>query len=309
MAESSGLGAQKANRRLVEALSASRRTRAMRLQIGNFPRRLDLEARLVIGGGLGFRSSGLGMQEMEEYLQTHTVSELKHLFEHNQIALANVWPGPLYWDEGDVWEQVFQVAERRCGIVAQLGGTQVGINTPSRWPKEPTEYEWNWLVEKYRRYADMLGQYKLNLVIEYLGPHCERPLRRVNYSFIDNLVAALQLVERIGRPNVGLIVDVMHWWSGGSTYEDLHKVSGLPLAVHFFDIMQDVTRETVNDWDRVLPGKGMIDLVRFLRILKGDGFDGDVMPELLRREDLAEADSWEGPKLIRDAYFAILDQV
>jgi hypothetical protein len=29
----------------------------------------------------------------------------------------------------------------------------------------------------------------------------------------------------------------------------------------------------------------------------------------LRAEELAEADSWEGPKLVRDAYFAILDQV
>jgi sugar phosphate isomerase/epimerase len=281
----------------------------VRLQIGNFPKRLDLEARLVIGGGLGYGSSGLGAQEMEEYLQAHTVDDLKHLFARNEIALAPVWPGPLYSHEGDLWEQILQVAERRCSIVAEVGGTQIGINTPTRWPKQPTEYEWDWLAGKYRGYAGMLEQYGLSLVIEYLGPHCARPRGGINYSFIDNLDAALQLVERIGCPNVGLIVDVMHWWSGGGTYEDLHKVKGLPLAVHFFDIPHGVTRETVNDWDRVLPGEGMIDLVRFLRILNEDGFEGDVMPELLRSEELAEADSWEGPKLIRDAYFAILDQV
>ena len=283
----------------------------MRLQIGNFPKRLDLEARLVIGGGLGYRSSGLGVHEMEAYLQTHTVSDLKYLFTRNEITLANVWPGPLYHHEAELWERMLQAAERRCEIIAELGGTQIGINTPGQWPKKPTEYEWDWLAGKYREYADTLNRYDLSLVLEYLGPHCGRPrwAHVVNYSFIDNLDAALQLVERIDRPNVGLILDVMHWWSGGSTYEDLHKAKGLPLALHFFDIPQGVTRETVNDWDRVLPGEGMIDLVRFLRTLKEDGFDGDVMPEILRSEELAEADSWEGPKRIRDAYFAVMDQV
>lgn len=283
----------------------------MRLQIGNFPRRLDLEARVVIGGGLGFGSTSIGATELDKWIQSGTVPQLKALLDRNGIALANVWAGPLYHHENELWSKMVEEARPRFEAVVQLGGKQIGINTPNRWPKAVTEFEWDWLVAKYRDYADILATYNLDLVLEYLGPHCGRPRHWsvVQYSFIDNINAALELVRRIDRTNVGLIVDVIHWWAGGGTFDDLAKVKNMPLALHFFDLPHGITLETVEDTDRVLPGEGFVDLPRFLRILKENGFDGDVMPEILRAEDLAEADSWEGPKKIRDAYFKVFAQV
>jgi len=283
----------------------------MRLQIGNFPRRLDFEARVVIGGGLGFGSTSIGTIELDKWIHNNALSELKTLLDRNDIALANVWVGPLYHHEGDLWREMVEQARPRLEAVARLGGKQIGINTPNRWPKAVTEFEWDLLVAKYRSYADTLAAYDLDLVLEYLGPHCGRPRHPsvVLYPFVDNINAALELVERIDRPNVGLILDVIHWWAGGGTFEDLARVKDIPLALHFFDLPKGITLDTVEDTDRVLPGEGFLDLPRFLRILKDNGFDGDVMPEILRAEDLAEADSWEGPKRIRDAYFAVFAQV
>jgi len=285
----------------------------MRLQIANFPRRLDLEERLAIGGALGFGSSSIGVLngEVDQYLETHSVEDLKRAFARNKIALANVWPGPLYEHDGDLWVRKLREVKPRLDVIAELGGRQAAINTPICWPKQPDDHDWDWLVGKYREYADLLTQYGLELVLEYLGPHLAAPIRGSTavYPFVDNLNRALELVGRIGRQNVGLIVDVMHWWAGGSTYEELHKVKGLPLALHLFDIRKGAVRETAHDRDdRVLPGEGVIDLVRFLRILKQDGFDGDVQPELIAPEELLEADSWEGPKKIRDLYFRIMEQ-
>ena len=285
----------------------------MRLQIGNFPRRLDLEARLAIGGALGFGSSSIGVLngEVDRYLATHSVGDLKDAFTRNKIALANVWAGPLYEHDGDLWVQKLREVKPRLELIAEVGGRQVAINTPMGWPKQPDSHDWGWLVSKYREYADLLTQFGLELVLEYIGPHLAAPIRGslVVYPFVDNLNRALELVQRIDRPNVGLILDVMHWWAGGSTHEDLHKVKGLPLALHFFDIRKGAVRETAHDSDdRVLPGEGMIDLVGFLRVLKQDGFDGDVLPELIGLEEFLEADSWEGPKKIRDVYLGILEK-
>lgn len=286
----------------------------MRLQIANFPRRLDLETRLVIGGALGFRSSSIGVLngEVDQYLETHSIEDLKRAFVLNNIALANVWPGPLYEHDGELWEQKLREVRRYLELIAELGGQQVAINTPMCWPKQPDEHDWDWLLGKYREYADLLTTYGLELVLEYLGPHLAAPIRgsMVVYPFVDNLSKALELVGRIDRKNVGLILDVMHWWAGGSTHEDLHKAKGLPLALHFFDIRKGACRETAHDRDdRVLPGEGMIDLVGFLRVLSQDGFDGDVQPELIAPEEFVEADSWEGPKKIRDVYLGIMAQV
>lgn len=285
----------------------------MRLQIANFPRRLDFEAELIIGGGLGFRSTSFGGARIDELVGKYGIRGLKRLLDRNEIGLSNVWAGPLYQHEGGLWERKIQEVIPRLEAIAELGGRQIAINTPNRWPKAVTTFEWNWLVEKYRSYADQLRSYGLNLVCEYVGPQVERPQdpSAVPYPWIDNLKTAVEFVERIGRPNVGLIVDVIHWWVPGGTIEDLHRVKGLPLSLHFFDLPNGVTRETIEDDQRVLPGEGFLDLVTWLRTLRDDGFDGDVMPEVLgpRGRELAELDSWEGPRLVRDAYFKVLDQL
>ena len=99
------------------------------------------------------------------------MNTLKALLAKNGLVLANVWPGPLYHHEGELWDRVLDQAIPRIKAIAELGGTQIGINTPNRWPKAVTEFEWDWLIDKYRRYADVLRDYGLNLVLEYLGPH------------------------------------------------------------------------------------------------------------------------------------------
>ncbi len=283
----------------------------MRLQVGNFPRRLDFEGRVVIGGGLGFGSIGLGPDVLDAYLARHAADELKELLARNRMAVATAALGPSWNMEGELWDQALAQAEPRLELLAELGG-KVTFSAPNRWMKAVGEAEWDWLVNKFRAYADWVGAYGLEVVFEFLGPQVGRPdPRRIMYPWIMSLEAALELIERVERSNLGLILDVIHWWAGGGTYEDLHKVKGLPLTLHVFDLPGGVDPETMADSDRVLPGEGIIDLVRWLGILKRDGYEGDVMPEVLgpRAVELAEADSWEGPRMVRDIYRDLLNKV
>ncbi len=184
---------------------------------------------------------------------------------------------------------------------------------PNRWPKLVGEGEWHWMVGKFREYCDVLARYKMDLVFEFLGPQVGRPFPfQTMYPWIINLDAALELINRVDRPNLGLMLDVIHWWAGGDgDYESLHRVKGLPLTLHVFDLPHGIDRETMQDSDRLLPGEGFIDLVRWLGILRGDGFDGDVLPEVLgpQGKELAEADSWEGPRRVRDIYMELFRKV
>jgi 2-keto-myo-inositol isomerase len=283
----------------------------MRLQVGNFPRRLDFEGRVVIGGGLGFGSIGLGADILDAYLARDAADELKELLQRHRMAVATANLG-LSWNlEGDLWDQALAQAEPRLQLLGELGG-KATFMAPNRWMKAVGESEWEWLVSKFRQYADLASGYGVELVFEFLGPQVGRPdPRRIMYPWVMGLDSALELIERVNRPNLGLILDVIHWWAGGGTYEDLHKVKGLPLTLHVFDLPEGVEPETMADSDRCLPGEGFVDLVRWLRILKDDGYEGDVMPEVLgaRAAELAEADSWEGPRMVRDVYMDLLNKV
>lgn len=283
----------------------------MRLQVGNFPGRLDLTARVVIGGGLGFGSVGLGADVLDSYLARNAVDELKELLKRNGMAVATGHLGPAWNLEGALWERALEQAEPRLRVLAELGG-KATFSCPNRWPKAVAQAEWQWLVTKFREYADWVGRYGVELVFEFLGPQVRRPAPgQLMYPWVTGLDAALELIGRVNRPNLGLILDVIHWWAGGGTYDDLHKVKGLPMTLHVFDLPAGVDPQTMADTDRVMPGEGFIDLVRWLRILKSDGYDGDVMPEVLgpRAAELAEADSWEGPRLVSEVYGKLLRQV
>ncbi len=283
----------------------------MRLQIGNFPQRLDFEGRVVIGGGLGFGSIGLGPDVFDSYLARNAADELKELLQRNRVAVATGAMGLSWSLEGSLWDEALASAEPRLKLLAELGG-KATFMCPNRWPKAVTESEWEWLVAKFRAYCDWAGRYDVPVVFEFLGPQVRRPApRQIMYPWVMGLNAALELIERVNRPNLGLILDVIHWWAGGGTFEDLHKVKGLPLTLHVFDLPEGVDPETMADSDRVLPGEGFIDLVRWLRILKDDGYDGDVLPEVLgaRAVELAEADSWEGPRMVRNVYMDLFKKV
>lgn len=100
-------------------------------------------------------------------------------------------------------------------------------------------------------------------------------------AFCNNLDTALTLVERCGEGNVGVCLDVFHYYKGPSKPEDLDRLTAANVAhVQVCDVA-GVPREVMADADRVMPGDGDFRLGPIVDRLKAIGYAGAVSLELL----------------------------
>ena len=117
------------------------------------------------------------------------------------------------------------------------------------------------LVEGMRRAAKVAAEHGLTLALE--------PLHRNVYghwSTIGDIPGTIALMDEIGEPNVDLLYDLYHLWDTddvlGETAKHADRING---SVHICDWRSD----TRNDFDRALPGDGIMDLPLLLGALDG----------------------------------------
>ena len=106
------------------------------------------------------------------------------------------------------------------------------------------------------------------------------PLHRKVYghwSTIASIPEAIDLIDEIDEPNVRLLYDVYHLWDTDDLLADTRKhAARFAPSVHICD-WRDPTR---NDFDRVLPGDGLIDLPGIFGALDAGGWEGWVDLEI-----------------------------
>lgn len=122
------------------------------------------------------------------------------------------------------------------------------------------------LVESLREAARTAAEYGIVLGLE--------PMHRKVYgrwSMIGSIPEAIGLMDEIDEPSVGLLFDVYHLWDTENVLEDIRRYAKrFAPSVHICD-WRDPTR---NEFDRALPGDGIVDLPPIFGALEAGGFDG-----------------------------------
>ena len=99
--------------------------------------------------------------------------------------------------------------------------------------------------------------------------------------FPDNLQSAAMLVADCNHPNLGICLDLYHYYTGPSKPEDLGCLTADNLFhVQFCDLAGHL-REFATDADRVLPGDGDIPIEPLIARLREIGYAGAVSVELM----------------------------
>ena len=105
-------------------------------------------------------------------------------------------------------------------------------------------------------------------------------------SPINSVRAGLEAVAAAGSDRAGLLVDTSHFFSGGSTWEDLAAVPLEQIAyVHFTDVLvpEEVRTKERALPPRVFPGDGVLELSRFAQTLRDREWSGTVSVEIMNR--------------------------
>jgi sugar phosphate isomerase/epimerase len=110
---------------------------------------------------------------------------------------------------------------------------------------------------------------------------------------INSIAAALRIMEGSGHPAATIVLDPFHDFRGGAGCEDIARLRGDQIAVcHFDDAPASPPPGEQRDGDRVMPGDGIINLRRFVELLRQVGYDRWISLELFR-EDLWQQDPEE----------------
>jgi sugar phosphate isomerase/epimerase len=182
---------------------------------------------------------------------------------------------------------------KRAGVLQQLG-----VKRMATWIS-PGHRELTYLqnFEQYKRrlreVAKVLKDNGIRLGLEFVGPRTSRA--RYRFPFICTQLGMMELVEAIGTPNVGLLLDSWHWYTSHGTVEELLQLTNKDVIhVHVNDAPSGIQVDRQIDVRRKLPvTTGVIDLKGFINALVKIGYDGPVEcepfdQELCKMEDNAK---------------------
>jgi sugar phosphate isomerase/epimerase len=107
-----------------------------------------------------------------------------------------------------------------------------------------------------------------------------------DWTLVTTLAEAVELVEEVGVPGVGVGFDTWHLWDTPNLLEDIREHAARIVGVHVNDWRADT-----RGWnDRVLPGDGVVDLPAIFGALDAGGYDGWYDLEVLSDDGTFEDD-------------------
>jgi sugar phosphate isomerase/epimerase len=135
------------------------------------------------------------------------------------------------------------------------------------------------VASRLRQTARVLHGEGLRLGLEYVGPKTSWASRK--YPFLHTLAETQELVEAIGVPGVGYVLDSWHWFLAGDTVEQIRALRNEDVvAVDLNDAPAGVPKDEQMDLSRELPmATGVIPVGDFLGALRDIGYDGPVRAE------------------------------
>jgi sugar phosphate isomerase/epimerase len=227
----------------------------------------------------GFAAVDLPFPELLQVAEATSVQELQDRFRSAGVRPGG-WKLPVdFKSSEDSYRTGLAALPRHASLAQQLG---------SPWCftwilPYSDELDYGANMERHvallRPVAQVLAEYGCQLGLEFVGPSTMRSGH--TYPFIHTMAEVLELSQRIGTGNVGLLLDCWHWYTSHATLDDLAQLRGAQVVyVHVNDAPVGRGIDEQIDTERLLPGEsGVIDIAGFLQGLQAMDYAGPVAVE------------------------------
>jgi sugar phosphate isomerase/epimerase len=218
----------------------------------------------------GWSALELWMTKLETYLQSNSVDRAKSLLESNGIRpVAASSQGGLLLSLGAERSTHFDLFRRRLDLLRELGVPTLIVAADFTREVAPEDYgrAAGSLVEA----ADLARAAGVRIALEF----------QKGSQLCSSLDTTLALIAQSGAEGVGVCLDLFHYYTGPSKFEDLAYLSTENLAWVQVCDLSGVPRELAGDADRIFPGEGDFQIGPILDHLASIGYEGFVSLELL----------------------------
>ena len=212
----------------------------------------------------------LWLGKLETYLDQHTPSDVIALLAEQEIsAPVASYQGGLLLSQGDARREHWAHFAKRLELCAALNVETLVLVGDISGPL--SEQDLQRVQVSLVQAAQQALPFGVRLAFEF----------QAKAAFANNLQTAAALVEACGATNLGLCLDVFHFFHGPSKTEDLNYLTTENLFhVQFCDCL-GCTRELATDADRILPGDGDFLLQPVVERLTQINYQGLVALELM----------------------------
>lgn len=216
--------------------------------------------------------------DAKQFIENYGLPHAKAILEENKIVIGAI-SLPVEWRKSNEEFQsdiVNLISSAKAAF--DLGCTRCCTYILPSTDLKPASFMIT-AIKRLRACAEILDVYGIRLGLEYVGPHHLQKLGK--YPFIWTQNETLELIDAIGKSNVGLLLDSYHWYTTGLSSEDITRLNEKQIVhVHINDAYR-LPIEEIKDNDRLYTGEGVIDLPLFLNSIKQTGYNGAISQEVL----------------------------
>lgn len=269
-----------------------------------------LEQDLKLCEQAGFDYIEIRFDMLMEYLRNHREEELAEYFHTHHIkphAFNALYLYPEFLREDDD-------PKRRTFLLGQfLYGCQIGqrignhhmivvppfLDGPNYEAFPGTEEENNANCVRMLTELGRIGQqYDMKLCFELVG------FPRSSVRTVEN---AKRIVEAVNRNNVGYVFDAynLYLYGGENDYESMKSVEGEKIFAIHLNSADDVPERERKQEKRCFVDHGVVDIQRFLGVLKEIGYEGMCSVETFRPEHWARTPQWVVENAYKTTYEAM----